>query len=408
MSLLDVNRSLFASWTQELGGMGRALSATPDDLSNQIEPQSIKPKLTRRFSRILSERSLRGLFIKETRRLFAKFLQDWAKVTASWIIEKRSASSEPVVSSRLRAEAHVLKARLAQTEKYAQKTKKISKKHPLKTYSENTYKTRISPTESSEFKPLSGLQMANELGSYFLSLFCGVDFFHCIIPAYCWISGSSERAIGALNMHHAGVTSAFHAWSDKDSKMMGAISRLDDEYVQGICLMHMLRGSQDANMKNTLFRFTNDPRSSNLVVSEIVEVNGENIMSKGKESSELYPDKSVASMRIWWLGLPGAGRPLTHNMLLLVLSWTQIKLLEFHNKIGLFSPELISHQVARLIKMQDMAREALSNPDQNLTAREMFKCLVHNHPTLDILTNRYPEDMPAAYDLIGSVAFNDI
>jgi hypothetical protein len=250
--------------------------------------------------------------------------------------------------------------------------------------------------------------MAGELASYLIGLFCGVDVFHTIVPSYVWLQdgASKSRSIGIFSSYHENTHTAFELSCAK-SEGFKALKQIPTSYVQAICLMHMLRGSEDAHMSNTLIQIVKDPLTAEPTVIKIYEIDGEHIMS----SSHLHSDrntsnKEVASMRIWWLGLPQAAEPLTEPMLHLILSWSRDKLYELHAIMNFYSEEKIAAQIWRLEKMKTMAKEALLYK-RPINARDLFFELIHRHPTLGLLSHASDDDV-WIYNQVGFVSADEL
>jgi hypothetical protein len=384
------------------------------DLSGQITPQSFKAGFARRFRAVISQETYQRLMIDETKRLYQRFLKGWLRDVASRLITLRSDPTSPSSSaslSSIQQDPLVLQAELEQALTRTREMEVVSKKTAAATLRPASHLIACHKDDKERdigvFKSLSGSQMAGELASYLLGLYCGIDVFHTVVPGYVWINE------GTQNFRSTGIYSEFHdetftAYELSCAKSEGfeALKRIPATTVQAICLMHMLRGSEDAHLGNTLIRLVKHPASGESVVTRIFEIDGEHIMSSSERDSARSPGKEIASMRIWWLGLPQAAAPLDEGLLQLILGWSSQKLSELHDTMKLYSRERVAAQIWRLEKMRNMAREALRY-ERPLSARDIFFELIHKHPTLGLLYKSSEDDI-WIYNQVGRISRDEI
>lgn len=420
MSAIDItNKTVFEQFftTQSAGAMASIKDSDLTTLSSRISPSSFKALTAQRFRYIIDSQTYQSLMIKETSRLFNRFLKNWLFRATERLIDMRQRDPElcsALVLSPLKKDSHLLLAELNQTFEQSREMELCSKKRaflPVKTTSHFIAFKKDQKTTAIKgvFKALSRTQMAGELASYLIGLFCGVDVFHAVVPSYVWVQDgvSKSRNAGVFSTYHENTHTAFELSCSK-SEGFEALKHIPTTYVQAICLMHMLRGSEDAHMNNTLIQTVKDPVTTEPTVVKIYEIDGEHIMS----SSHLHSDrtssnKEVASMRIWWLGLPQAAEPLNDSMLQLILSWSRDKLYELHALMNFYSEEKIEAQIWRLEKMKTMAKEALLHKRAPINARDLFFELIHHHPTLGLLSHTSDDDV-WIYNQVGFLSSDEI
>lgn len=421
MGLLDYNKAIFETYMlRHGGGMASLLEMSDADLralSSQITPQSSRACLARRFRRLVGNDHADHMLILETKRLFSRFLKNWVEVTTNRTFELRQTmTTKATLPLELRLDEAVLKGELDRSFAQSRQAEILAKKTSLRpevkllTTERNPHMHPIAYVRENKvvkgvFKPLSGRQMAGELASYLLSIFCGVDFFHCVVPSYCWVEEGrgKTRSFGIFSCFHEGYRTAYDLYCTH-SKSLKPLEDLPDEYVQGICLMHMLRGSEDAHMKNTLVQTVIDPTTGVETVVRIQEIDGEDIMSLSGASSDRFGPKDVASMRIWWMGLPQAEKPLNEKMRNLISTWTCEKLFALHAIMGLFPKEKIDAQIWRLEQIKRLAQDSASTP---ISVRHIFDVLINNHHTLGLLKSRFTDPLQV-YTRVGSISVGEV
>lgn len=386
------------------------------ELSQQITPRSLKASFAHRFRAILKTDTYAHLMIDETKRVYQRFLKGWIKEVATTLIETRKDPKSPTAGlshlSTIQQDPLLLQAQLDSTLDGARSMELSSKKTAFSTlkpathlmaYQEDEHKTKVGA-----FKSLSGAQMAGELASYLIGLYCGIDVFHTVVPGYVWLNEAShaQKTTGIYSRFHDGAHTAFELSCSK-SEGFEALKKIPKNCVQAICLMHMLRGSEDAHLGNTLVNLSKKPDSGETVITRIYEIDGEHIMSSsGKNSERAALGKEIASMRIWWLGLPQAAEPLEEELLRLIIGWSRDKLYELHTQMQLYSREKIDAQMWRLGQMKTMATEALLH-HKTITARDLFFELVHKHPTLGLLSEASDDDV-WIYNQVGKLSSDEV
>lgn len=420
MSAIDsTNRAVFEQFfaRREPGAMANVNEQDFIALSKQITPTSTLASLARRFRLIVKKETYDKLIVEETKRIFHRFLKDRFQKLVIKQLEERNSSNHkesflPALSS-LRQDPTVTRLELKQIFGLSKEMELASKQIAFVPSKSSTHPLVISQSITSHepagvFKVLSGQQMAGELSSYLIGLYCGIDAFHTVVPSYVWLKDSkgTHRAQGVFSQYHENTHTAFELSCAK-SESFEALKKIPSVCVQAICLMHMLRGSEDAHMGNTLVRLIKDPATGELCVSRIYEIDGEHIMSSSKtESDHVSERKQMASMRIWWLGLPQAAEPLDNSVLKLILSWSAAKLRDLHQQMNLYPEAKISAQLWRLEKMKTMAREALFNK-RPINVRDLFFELIHRHPTLGLLSKTSDDDV-WIYNQLGGVSADEI
>ncbi|GEM_PF-1829703 len=177
-------------------------------------------------------------------------------------------------------------------------------------------------------------------------------------------------------------------------------------------LLHLILGSQDANLQNTLFEY--DDHNDVVVLhsidhERIMPEDNYNITKKipminGKNPAVEKDIKNVFPIRLWLAGLPQANAPFTREIIEKTLaSLNPERLLAYHRQKNLFSPAAVGAQLDRILLIKNMFKEEIKKSQMTLTPKELFLKFINNHPTYLFLKNELQLSDLHLFSIFGQV-----
>lgn len=322
-------------------------------------------------------------------------------------------------SKALQAQSYQTKSlynRLYDVLQLSQAARRESKRHPLRPSMSSSAHTHYILHHRGHnygvFKPLTPKEMAGEIGACFIGALSKLNFSRPAIPISCYVRNQhrKELAQGIFTAYEHHVESAAQLLEKRGPKEGRALLEgIKKETLDALCIFHLLRGSRDAHLGNTLLHLKNKsgPRSAQeslveLEVHQVHEIDNEAIMAPANRYNEEFQQiGDIAPLRIWWLGLEQAARPFSKAALLHLLS---LKVEDFrclNEQLRIFSKERVNGLITRLTTMQQLARKELQKKAIALTPRELFSHLSYQHPTIELCLKLYPDPLDA-YEQIGA------
>jgi hypothetical protein len=180
-------------------------------------------------------------------------------------------------------------------------------------------------------------------------------------------------------------------------------------------LLHLLLGSQDANISNTLF--TTENLADGTQKTALHSIDHERIMpddnynitkkipiQNGQPPAVEREIENVFPIRLWLAGLPHAIIPFSKLTILKTLRcFDSNRLLAYHQQKKLFSPAAVGAQIERIQLIRAAFEAELKKPTITLTPRALFLKFVSNHPSYDFLKNRMDLSDFSTFSLLGQV-----
>ena len=193
------------------------------------------------------------------------------------------------------------------------------------------------------------------------------------------------------------------------------IKNIDIPSFQENFLLHLMLGSKDCNVGNTLFVTEQDEQGQDVV--KLYSVDHEDIMPEDnynitKQIPLIYDTahptptpqnvENVFPMKIWLAGLPQADVPFTKEVMRKALQTLDPqRILAYHHHKKLFSPKAVGAQLDRVNLIREVFKAELAKPEPSLTPKALYLKFIDNHPSYAYLKKFLPDF--SVYQLLGMV-----
>lgn len=394
---------------------GKSLDAWKNDdwvaVRKRIHPESKKANFVHSFRRLLSFGLVDRTLEKESARIFNEYQATKFQRIAKNLKERFSKKSAYILS--LKPDRSDISYRIDQTFKMSLVAKKQSKKVALRPIVERSlhsvYVVSKKNLPYGVFKKTNHKESSGEIGAYFISILCQLNFTRPAVPSYCWTThhGHREREDGIFTLYEADTINAQQLYHEIGPTIFNTIPKAS---IHALCVMHMLRGSEDARMANTLLRLkaSDGLMDGSMEVAEVCEIDNEHIMASFDRSNQrLKSMGNIAPLRIWWMGLKQAELPFDSEMLKHILSLHAEDFTCLYEDLHLFSQKRVNALISRLTFMQEMARIELKKEKIELSPREMFHRLCFDHCTIELASRLY-KDAIFLYENVGFISEEEL
>ena len=177
------------------------------------------------------------------------------------------------------------------------------------------------------------------------------------------------------------------------------LNSIDQYSFEEHVLLHIILGSEDANLGNTLFVRNQKDEKTRLYSVDLERIMPEDnynvtkrmLIRNGPGEEQPIIErciKNVFPMRIWLLGLPQADVPFSKATMKKMLRTLDSKrLIAYHHRKKLFTSEAVTAQLDRVQCIRNAFETACKQTKITLTPKALFDMFAKQHPSYAFLKN---------------------